>query len=189
MELKNLLTKKLSGLTITESIRIISLIARRYEVVVMDEIPELSNEKLSSHSQGADIRTVNSITHLSGESVQRPLDASDLQELQQSKLTSIPTQACYTLLPSENRGTFTFTIRKTQLERTIERRERNDHFPDDVSAELVIAREASWIASTINNGQKMRRYIGRVSHDDYYVEVAREDSKLTLNIVFEGEGN
>ena len=176
-------------MAITESLCIIRLMSRRCEGVDMDKIPEISDEKLSSHSSGTEIRTVNSITHLSDDSVQRPLDASDLQEIQQSKLNSIPNQACYTLSQSENRGTFTFTIRKTQLERTIELRERNDNFPNDVSAELVIAREASWIASTIRNGQKLLRYIGRVSLDDYYVEVAREDSKLTLNIVFEGEDN
>lgn len=154
----------------------------------MDQIPKLSSEKLSSHSEGTDIRKVKSMTKLDGDSFQRPLDASDLQEVQQSKLTSIPRGACYTLLPSENLGTFTLTVGKAQLERTIERREKNDHFPDDVSPELVISREASWIVSTISNGQKMRRYIGYVSHDDYFVEVVQGDSKLTVNMVFEGQG-
>lgn len=93
------------------------------------------------------------------------------------------------MLPSENLRTFTLTIGKAQLERTIERREKNDQFPDDVSPELVIARETSWIVSMISNGQKMRRYIGHVSHDDYYVEVVQGDSKLIVNMVFEGKGN
>lgn len=152
----------------------------------MEEIPSLSEDKLRSYARGTSIEIVDSITKLNGDTVQRPLDASDLQELQQSQLTSIPSQACYTIIPSQDLGTFTFNIRKTQLERTIELREKNDHFPDDVPAELVISKEASWIASTINNGQKLRRYIGRVSHDDYNVEVMRGDTKITLNIVFEG---
>lgn len=44
----------------------------------MDKIPELSNGTLSSHSEGTDIRKVDSMTSLDSDSFERPLEASDL---------------------------------------------------------------------------------------------------------------
>lgn len=65
-------------------------------------------------------------------------------------------------------------------------RERNDNFPDEVSPEFVIGREAEWIASTINNGQNLQRHIGSVSHGEYEIEVSPSESETVVNIVFHG---
>lgn len=130
------------------------------------------------------ISVVESITQLDDESVERPLDSDDTMELQQSSLNSITNHATYLIDPSENIATFTFKIREFDLEQAVERREKNDNFPDEVSPEFVIGRELEWIASTINNGQHLRRHIGYVSHDDYEIEVSSGDSDVVVNIVF-----
>lgn len=155
----------------------------------MSELVTLSESKLREHANGTVIDVVSSTTSPSGETVQRPLDSDDILELQQSRLTTIPNSAVYTVVPETNIAVFNCVIRDSALERTIERRERNDHFPDTVSPEFVIAREAAWIASTINNGQHLRRHIGYVSHDDYRVEIAaRDGTSVSMTIVFNGQG-
>lgn len=151
----------------------------------MTSVTELSESQLKDRVD-AEINLVNSTTNLSGETVNRPVDSDDIMELQQSKLNSISNHSTYVIKPSENIATFTFTIRDSNLERTISRRERNANFPDEVSAEFVIGREVSWIASTINNGQHLRRNIGYVSHNDYSVEIVSKEKSTVVNIVFTG---
>lgn len=154
----------------------------------MTEVTELSEKDIKNNLSTGKLDLVeNTTTSLTGETVQRPLDSNHIMELQESSLTSIPNQACYTIKPSENIATFTFIIRDTNLKRDIKRKERNDYFSDDISAELVIARESSWIASTISNGQHLRRNIGSVRHDDYRIEIKSDGTKTIVNIVFFGE--
>lgn len=152
----------------------------------MTDITNLSERDINDYAN-ASVRLVDNITIINGETITRPLDSGDVMELQQSKLTTISNHAAYELSPIENIGTFTFTIRDTNLERAIRNRERNDNYPDEVSAEFVIGRESSWVASTINNGKHLRRNIGYVSHDDYSIEIKSEGSKTVINVVFTGE--
>jgi len=151
----------------------------------MTNITNLSKDKIKKHAHGKDINIVNNVTVING--VNRPLDSDDIIELQQSKLINISNQATYELNPSEKIATFTFTIKNINLKQAIKNRERNNNFPDEVSPELVIAREISWVASTINNGQHLRRNIGYVSHDDYNIEIKFNKSNTVINIVFIGE--
>lgn len=168
-------------------INIPTLILVRAPELGMSAFDDLSEDELQQYANGTRINVVSAVTSPSGDTLQRPLDASDINELQQSRLLNIPNGAVYTVIPSENRAFFHVTIRETALERVIEQRRRNDKLPDDIGAEYVLASEASWVASTLNNGQHLRRNIGRVSHDDYRVEIAPDGTSVRMNIIFEGD--
>lgn len=152
----------------------------------MRELTDLSETQMNEYAN-ATVKLGNTITTYGEDTVTRPLDSDDILELQQSKLTTISNHASYEIDPSGNVGTFTFVVRDTNLEKTIERREQNDNFPDEVSPEFVLAREASWVASTINNGQHLRRNIGYVGHDEYVVEIKSDESNTVCNVVFDAE--
>lgn len=165
-------------------------IGEEVEVLYMKDLDNLSESEIERHSGRTDVRLVSSTTEPSSSSIQRPLDESDIEYLQQSRLTNIQDEETYTIVPEENLAFFTVTVQEKDLERSVNMQKQNndflDDFPDDVLPEIVLSREASWIARTINNGQHLIHHVRRVDPDNYYIEVKPQDTEVVMNFVFDG---
>ena len=145
---------------------------------------EISVSKINEDAT-AEVRTGGNMVSNTEDTATPALDSSDILEIQQSDLNDVHNTGVYII--NDGIGTFSFNVRKSNLERVVQRRRNNDNYPDDISPEFILAREIDWIITTLSNGQRLKRYLSDLSYDQHYATVDLKPDEITVTLVYDPE--